>query len=62
VQSCVISEVFRRINTVRRVVYLDLSVIGFFISFFEVLFEKFLLPILMELAPSVSGVILYCIL
>jgi hypothetical protein len=29
--------------------------------FLWVLFERFLLPIPMELAPSVSGVVLYCI-
>jgi hypothetical protein len=33
-----------------------------FVSFFGFLFERFLLPIPMELAPPVSGVVLYCIL
>jgi hypothetical protein len=32
-----------------------------FCFFLWVLFERFLLPIPMELAPSMSGVVLYCI-
>jgi hypothetical protein len=41
-----------------------LGLIGYrvFISFFGFLFERFLLPIPMELVPLVLGVVLYCIL
>jgi hypothetical protein len=41
-------------------VILDLSGIGFLFLFLGFI-ERFLLPIPMELAPSVSGVVFYCI-
>jgi hypothetical protein len=41
VQSCVISEVLRRISTVRRVDDYDLSGIGFLVSFFGLYLRDF---------------------
>jgi hypothetical protein len=56
----VITEVFRRISTVRRVDDQDFSGIGFlFLSLGFI--REILLPIPMELVPPVSGVVLYCI-